>query len=194
MLVGRTFTKEEAKAIWTMLAPCFVSSGFRPFKMKNKKTKGCGKKYIGKDCEDEDVVYTCTGTVFNSTFLCPECQSQQDKPINSVKELIEDLKSDGSYVAVIDKDADTDFNLKDKECNILVNEQKKQPQVCLDEHENLIVEIGEEISFEKGFFTEDVAEFIRRLKKELYAYGPTWEYCDIKKHIDALSGGIDNQD
>jgi hypothetical protein len=42
----------------------------------------------------------------------------------------------------------TEFNLSEKECNILINK----------------IDLNKILQFEKGFFTEDVKEFIRLLK------------------------------
>ena len=57
----------------------------------------------------------------------------------------------------------TEFNLSEKECNILINKidlSKKD-----DRYPSLDLMGQERLKFEKGFFKEDVKEFIRLLKE-----------------------------
>ena len=96
-----------------------------------------------------------------------------------------------------------EFNLSEKECNILV-EESCEPMIHIekDEYETkIITHNGESVYFKKGFFTEDIKEFIkieRDLLNELFQkinkqdigrgiiYKKDWDEFIIKR--DKLAG------
>ena len=56
-----------------------------------------------------------------------------------------------------------EFNLSEKECNILINEVLPPEWGSIEDKEGikLIVENKDNLTFKKGFFTENIKEFIR---------------------------------
>ena len=60
-----------------------------------------------------------------------------------------------------------DNNLSEKECNVLTNHiDLNNWSVNLTDGKHIIKLPKEELKFEKGFFKEDIKEFIKRLKEE----------------------------
>ena len=71
-----------------------------------------------------------------------------------------------------------EFKLSEKECNILTSEQLDDVELYSQDikfvdgtnaGKEIIFHNGENIMFKKGYFKEDVKEFIRELKEIFYA-------------------------
>ena len=67
-----------------------------------------------------------------------------------------------------------EFNLSDKECNILTNHIDLNKHIDLIIGKDIITLPQEELKFEKGFFKEDVKEFIKQRIKNIEKIQKRW--------------------
>jgi len=126
------------------------------------------KKFEAEDETYNEVTHNFLEQELNKEFEKPQkgCSkknhSPQEKNPGSAGRDSAEFKDKGSDVSVgLNPMSSGSFNLSNKECSILIN------KIDLNDKKRIFnLPIGK-LVFQKGFFKDDIKEFIRRLKEEI---------------------------